>query len=288
MQCALCRKGETSEAGHIIPHFAFRHLVKTSPTRFIRGYDNPNVRLQDGKTRHFLCPNCEDILGRWEKIFAQNVFHPLHIHHVKRDRDYPTMSQFPYGEWLLKFCVSVSWRSLYDLMLDHPEEPLPHGDNENAKQALTVWREYLIGERESVDAFPQHLTIVGSPVETSGIANTSDLKLFFERGITHSTWHNPFESYVFTKLCRVIVAGTIKDQVRPWKGTLVGPDSGHFSLQEQVLSGVFTSWIRSDIAGMPIARDRLSERQSEVIDAAIKKFLSKNQGDADSEKNDRK
>ena len=273
--CALCRVGRVTERGHIIPHFVYRHMVKTSPTRFLRGSKNPNTRSQDGETLHFLCPVCEDLFSKWEKVFARNVFHPLHKHQNVRHGVYPSMNRFVFGDWLLRFCVSVSWRSLYFLMTRDNHRVLPHGQDVDARAALEVWRQYLIGERNTVGDFEQHLTIVGIPSETIGIRNTPDLGLYFERATTNGTWHDSDEGYVFTKMCRVIIAGTMKDTRNDWKGTLVPAGSGLFSSCDQVLSGLFNSWLRSDLADLPLTRARVSEPQRKVIDDAIKQFFAR-------------
>ncbi len=142
-----------------MPHFVFRHIVKTSPTGFFRYSGNPNIRRQDGKRLRFLCPTCEDRFATWEKVFAQQVFHPLHKHQATRNNTCSPMGQFTYGDWLLKFCASVSWRSLYDLLLDRRNDQLPHGDNDIAEKALTTWRTFLIGETTSLEGFDQHLDL---------------------------------------------------------------------------------------------------------------------------------
>jgi hypothetical protein len=85
MKCALCHKGLPTEDGHIIPHFVFCHIIKTSLTGFIGTQENPNKRIQDGKTRSFLCASCEDSFGNSEKAFAEKVFHPLHKHQAGHD-----------------------------------------------------------------------------------------------------------------------------------------------------------------------------------------------------------
>ena len=250
-------------------------MVKTSPTRFLRGSVNPNVRSQDGETLRFLCPGCEDRFSKWEKMFAKQVFHPLHTHQFKQRGFYPSMNQFAFGDWLIRFCVSVSWRSLYFLMAREPHVALPHGQDAAAMAALEAWRQFLIGERDSVRGFEQHLAIVGRPSTTIGIANTPDLHLYFERGTTNSTWHDPDEGYVFTKMCRVIIAGTLKDERKDWQETLVKSGCGIFTSQDQVLSRVLNAWIRADLADIPMTRTRVSEPQQRIIDAASKQFLAK-------------
>lgn len=273
-KCALCLSGVPREAGHIIPHFVFRHLVKSGPTGFIRGHKNPNRRLQDGRKVPFLCPVCEDRFSKWEKTFAHQVFHPLHKHQVSEQRLYPAMGRFEYGDWLKRFCVSVSWRSLFDLNLQHEGEQMPFGDEGAAKRAMEIWRQYLLGERDSIDGFEQHLIVVAAPSETLGIRNTDDLRLYFERAVTNSVFHSPDEAYVFTKFCRLAIAGTIKDRARDWRGTIVKDGSGVFSADEQVLSGLFGSWVKSDLDGIVDARTRVSSVQRDLILSSAKRSLS--------------
>ena len=130
-----------------------------------------------------------------------------------------------------------------------------------------------MGEIDSISGYDQHMTVVGDPTATSGIENTVDLKLYFERSVTNSTWHSPNESYVFTKLCRIIIAGTIKDTAHMWRGTHVIRGNSIFSFRDQVLSGVLNSWIRADINDIPLSRMRISEKQQDVIDRAINDFF---------------
>jgi hypothetical protein len=277
MECALCKRGEAVELGHIIPNFVFRHLVRTSPTKFLRHYDNPNVRVQDGKKRRFLCAKCEDRLSHWERTFSRSVFHPLHKHQVTQDVVYPGMKRFEHGDWPSKFCVAASWRSLHDLMLDNGHEPLPCGDHAAAERALAAWRKALIDERAPLEGFEQHLVVVGAPVEARGIENSLDLKLFLERGVTYVTWHSPTESYVITKMCRIVIVGTIKDSERAWRQTLVRPGSGVFAWQEQTVPGIFGDWMRHDAGALPKARDRISRHQAGIIGNAVNEFLARQQ-----------
>jgi len=140
MNCALCGMRPAIETGHVIPKMVYRYLIKTTPTRFLRTTENPNVRVQDGKKFPFLCQPCEDKLGGWETQFARHVFHPIHRHGIF-DRRKP----FSYRDWLLRFAVSVSWRSLFDLMTESASsESLPHGDAPRARDALETWRQYLL------------------------------------------------------------------------------------------------------------------------------------------------
>jgi hypothetical protein len=278
MKCALCRIGNAKEDGHLIPHFVFRHMVKTSPTGFLRAQQNPNRRLQDGASIKFLCPRCEDQFARWESIFAQTVFRPLHRHQVYRDGRYVDINGLCYGPWLSRFCTSVSWRSLYSLRLSAHDHPELIGDLARNESAFEAWREFLVGKRDRVESFPQHLIVTSAPSEMEGGQCPLDLMLHMERGVTNAVWFSRVEAYVFTKMCRAIVVGTIRDELRPWAGTLVRPEGGTFSSDIQVVSGLVGEWIRHDVEGMSRARGQVSPRQSRVIDTAVRRFLSKRGG----------
>ena len=59
--------------------------------------------MQDGIKLYWLCRTCEQMLGNWERQFASTIFHPI----TKNGSHL-----IAYSDWLLKFCVSISWRAL--------------------------------------------------------------------------------------------------------------------------------------------------------------------------------
>src|ERR1700733_10651325 len=101
--CRLCHIRAELQGSHIIPAFVFRWRKDTAPTPYMRASDNPNRRVQDGPTEFWMCSNCEQKLGDWERKFSCTVFRSLTENGTCRVQ---------YGDWLLKFCVSISWRIL--------------------------------------------------------------------------------------------------------------------------------------------------------------------------------
>lgn len=263
MKCYLCLQGEIREIGHIIPKFAFKWLKESSPTGFFRGTSNPNKREQDGWKQFLLCPRCEDRLSSWENIFAKRVFHRVH-----RGRLYDL--KFDYDDWLLKFAVSLSWRALLYWHLREGIDDLPFGHGRIAKEALETWRRYLNEETVDIHPYQQHLLIFGDTVSTKGIANTRDLHNLVARGIEFNTIHSSSEAYIFTKICRILVAGTIIDSnPSQWAGTLI-EKSGFFGGQSvQVSSCVFT-FMETEVKELQDGRGRISPRQNTVIDEAVR------------------
>jgi hypothetical protein len=79
---------------HIIPGFVIRWLKRTSATGYLRSLET-GERLQEGMREYLLCAVCEQILGRYEKQFAERIFLPY--------QNRPQPQVFAYEEWLLRF-----------------------------------------------------------------------------------------------------------------------------------------------------------------------------------------
>ena len=132
--CYLCgSEGEIVES-HGIPAFAGRWIRETSATGFLRGYHEPNQRIQDLPTVRLLCQACEQRFSAAEKKFSELLFRPF----LTDGR-----SRFPYEEWLLYFAVSLAWRCLAisnrEGLGDHPH----HIGAVNC--ARDTWAAYLLG-----------------------------------------------------------------------------------------------------------------------------------------------
>ena len=102
-QCLLCHETRELRRSHIIPKFVSDWQKASSATGYIRNAKAINVRFQDGDKERWLCDDCEGRLNVWETPTATHVFHPCN----RRDP-----IPYEYGPWLLKFAISVSWRSM--------------------------------------------------------------------------------------------------------------------------------------------------------------------------------
>src|SRR5689334_14659561 len=158
MQCALCKTGEAREQSHIVPAFVFRWLKQSSPTGYLRGTDEPNKRLQDGEKGPLLCDVCEDRFSKLETEFANKVFREVH-HQMRGDL------AFDYSDWLHRFCVSISWRTLTRLARDGGVNDLPFGHGKFVVEALEQWRLYLMEQTPDVGRFVQHFFILGECIK---------------------------------------------------------------------------------------------------------------------------
>lgn len=150
--CRLCGNSHDLQNSHIVPAFVINWLKDTSPTPFLRESRRPNKRVQDGVKRFWLCAKCEQLIGNYERQFAISVFYPV----VEKG-----LHRIFYGDWLLKFCVSVSWRNLL-LAYEEHEENIPQKHKQLVREALGVWNEFLLGGRHHPGRFEQHFIPFGT------------------------------------------------------------------------------------------------------------------------------
>jgi uncharacterized membrane protein len=75
---------------------------------------------------------------------------------------------------------------------------------------------------------------------------------------------------VYSKLCRVVVIGFIEmPGPRVWKGTRISPSSGTFGDRNTTVPSGFLNFLIEKASRMAAAGEQLSERQRELIDAAV-------------------
>jgi hypothetical protein len=173
--CALCAKDAELQLSHILPRFVAKWLKRTA-VGGIRSSDQPNRRVQDAPKRHFLCRDCEQLLQKWESPFAAQVFEPLH----RAPDQIPAAIQ--YGEWCLRFSVSVTWRILASFAADGRLATLTGRARARASEALRTWSEFLLGQTSHLREFQHHLLPLGMLEHPGGPSSS-----FLNRYILRST-----------------------------------------------------------------------------------------------------
>ncbi len=148
--CALCGAVTDLQLSHIIPKFVFRMLTKTSVGK-LRGGMNPNVPIQDGEKHYMLCKQCEELFSTYETEFATKIFYPFQE---------GTQKRFQYDEWLQKFIVSVSWRSLYLDLTDFVSNKIGSAYAiSNLATCEQTMRNFLLGQRNDIGNIENHITV---------------------------------------------------------------------------------------------------------------------------------
>lgn len=260
-QCRLCRRDTVLRESHIVPKFVWVWLKQTSVSG-IRASANPNVRVQDGYKTHLLCHDCEQLLSRYEKPFAEQFFEPVHAGN--------SPSGQTYGGWALPFAVSVAWRVLvWDL--EHPSAPERFSlrQREAVIRAESRWREYLLGIVPHPAEFEQHVLIFDI-IEGH---TTNGISPFFNRYITRSAGMDVLASrktvMTFAKLGKILLFGHIDGPTSEWKGTKLHLRGG--ALQEKFLrmpAGIF-EYLNEKADATKAALDGLSPKQAEKAEEAV-------------------
>lgn len=257
-KCRLCGSDAELQRSHIIPAFVFRWLRESSATGHIRLGDEPNRRVQDGLWRRWLCSPCENLLCSTERQFSQQIFKP-----VVEDR----LEHLRYGPWLLKFCVSLSWRVLcyfqeIDQFDDYSQE-----DCATLNQAAITWKKYLLGQSADIlGTFRQHLYVVCG-VSSAKHEIAPNLNLHILRHINADIVLGRDQHIVYVKLPRIFIVGTLRDECPDqWQGTEIYAEGGIIPHTQRVPDALY-DYVNHKAERAGVLSGSMSERQKAKVDA---------------------
>ena len=168
----------------------------------------------------------------------------------------------------MDFAVSISWRSLVSSVREGNFNEHGGRDMPLMQLALRRWEQYLLGVTDDIGPFEQHIVLIDAPVSTTGIENSFDLGLYSSRGIEFNTMHSPVDAYIFTKLCRVVIVGTIKNYSpqRNWSGTLIEAEGEYRTNEDKIVPKVFFNFMEYAVWLLREARDHVTDRQREIME----------------------
>jgi hypothetical protein len=146
------------------------------------------------------------------------------------------------------------------------DEPHPS----NVRETLEAWRRFLLDEG-GVGIHVQHLVLLEPPISSEGITGGRDLAIYMTRSIDYNTVYSSTESYIFSKLGAVMIAGVISnDDPSIWEGTRI-EESGRYLCEPRSVSGHLFHHLEQGIAAMRESRQLLSDRQKDKIGEAFKR-----------------
>lgn len=128
--------GELKQS-HIIPKFVFDYF-KLTGSRFLRAFNQPNKRRQDGVKKYYLSQEAEQLFSIKVKWFAESIFKPFMVER---------RNILQYDQTLYYFSISVLWGVLLE-QLEMPEiknNPLLR----MLEEVELDWRNYLINQTYS-------------------------------------------------------------------------------------------------------------------------------------------
>lgn len=269
-RCRLCHTEGDLQLSHILPAFIFRWVRETSAGGYLRLGMTPNLRVQDGLKHYWLCAVCEGLLSRSETAFAEKLFYP----YVQG-----SFSRILYEDWLLRFCVSVSWRVLRfyqeETQLDQTYSPETLG---RIAEAETTWRTFLLGQRPNPGRFQQYI-IPFDAIESTSISKgdlSPNLNRYLMRTIDMDLCRNNRTNFVYCKLPRFVILGFIHDE-RPnlWQDAKVRLKQGRIEPQRYRLPLKFFEYLNGKARRETELSASISPRQLEKIEKSFQENAKK-------------
>lgn len=258
--CALCRKQSELQESHVLPAFAYRWLRNRSgPNGHIRFTENVNRRVQDGIKFHWLCIECEGRFGRSETMFANKIFHAWKKHETK----------ITYDRWLLKFCVSVSWRILNFCRGKNPEAEYSAEQILLMDKAEAKWRSFLLDECEHPAEFEQHLLVFDIFEETNIPNLPENINRFMTGVITMDIVGSHKSLMTWGKLGKFQIFGFIQRDENKWVGSKVHVRQGTYPPAEFILPSTLIPLFKEKANSHRLAMDGLSETQAQKINSNV-------------------
>lgn len=243
---------------HIIPKFIFDYF-KSTGSKYMRTYENPNKRIQDGIKEYLLGASAEQKFSSRERWFANNIFFP----YLKDNK-----TTFDYDDNFAYCLISILWRVLINQNRD------PSVKNEESLKFLSKveeeWKMFLKDFKYPTNY--NDLNIFLTDRVTSHNTTGINVDLYFTRIIdaTIITNKNNTTVAVYVKFLRFAIWSVVKGKpsdcddlkVNFLKGTLKVPQK----INDEFIGGFFQSRIQ-EIDNKPKA----NEKQQEVIAKEIVK-----------------
>lgn len=271
-KCRLCGGSGELEAGHIIPAFVFRYIRETGLIQGggLRFAEQPNKVVQDGDKRHWFCKACEGKFSKDEQKFYEKIFKPTNEGH---------QPQLDYGPELLRFCVSLSWRTLLRYQeMEHDEterRPIPQLDEKDQElitRAEMEWKDYLNGSGKSSKKFVQHIAIMGK-IDSLPANMSVGINKYIQRAPHQDILSGKTGVIIYTKLPGIFIFGIIRDEAAwLWNRTEVLSSGGTLPGNETVsLPYWFHAYLNEKAEQHQGMSKLLSERQRGRTDQKVHK-----------------
>ena len=257
--CALCNTYTTLLKSHIIPKFTAEWLKNTSGTGYLRMATQPNVRMQDFPKRRLLCESCEGLFSRWEKQFAETIFIPYMDHRQQ---------SFCYQDWLLRFAISLAWRTcIITANGIHEENSVLALD---VDVALTYWRDFLLGESEDPGPYAHHMFFLDYIKPSSTMRVPAFTHWYMLRGIDATIASSSKEVAAYTKLPGIIFwSGIYPDRPKGWQNTQIRRSGVMDTSTHRIEANGFGEFLMSRVE--IVAQTQLSEKQQEKLNQSVVK-----------------
>lgn len=256
--CKLCKETRSLQYGHIVPRFAVKWLKKTSATGYLKDLTSDR-RRQETKREYVLCSACEQLLGRDEKQFSENIFIPYCARKAR---------SFPYDRWLLRFVVGLHWRTL-----TCRTEQASAKVERSFDEACELWRQYLLGASPYPPQHESHIFFV-DVIDQSTTNIPAKANWYLARAFDATpAFSEAGDTYAYTLLPKIVTFSFLapRDSSKEdWRGTQIH-DGGTITIPQEIRSSLFGNFIRSRMKLIEQAKKTMTPRQTQRLMEQVEK-----------------
>ena len=267
--CSLCLNEASLQQSHIIPDFILKWYKKTQQGP-LRNSQNPNCRIQDYLKAYLLCNTCEVKISQWENPFCEKIFKPYQDNKLE-------CQKVQYANWMLKFCVSISWRVLSYIEISHSTQHLSEYQAKFTQQALLKWKNFLFDKEHHPGIFEQHLILLDTVIPSD-----KQQSRFLNRYILTSCDYDLVAieektAFVYVKFFKFIIIGLIcVEQKSDYAINKIHLNKGNIQVpMDYKMPATIWKYINSRADLLQASKEELSKKQSELIE----NHICKNQHD---------
>lgn len=238
-----------------MPKFVGRRLKNTSATGYLRAVTEPGKRKQDLSKLPLLCDDCEELFSKLETYFANEIYYPY------LDKD---IEEFLYDERLLKFLVSMNWRTLivsYDdhliyypffrKILDETEED---------------WRSFLLNEITELEGYEHHIMLLDYIDEST--EKIPGYQWYTLRACDSTLVGNHETVLSYSKFPWMFLVSSIyPKKLSGWNGTRI-ENSGTLKKPQEIDDTLFQDFF---VNRAKMALDEIGKKHDDKVIASIKK-----------------
>jgi hypothetical protein len=257
--CSLCAVNPPIKNSHGIPRFAAAWIKRTSATGYLRQAINPNVAKQDIEKYPMLCLDCEGLFSRFEQQFAENIFIPY------LDNG---QSSFQYEDWLLRFAISLAWRTTLIHLPDCRDNIAPDL-TARADTAREYWREFLLQRTIDPGPFTHHLLFLDYLADAT-VPVPEGIHRYLLRSVDATIVCSSLSLFVYTKLPGMIFwTGVCPAAVPGWSQTQI-LQRGNIDRKQTVNQPGWGEWLVGRVEQVNGLMSGMSERQAARIEEKLR------------------
>jgi hypothetical protein len=261
--CKLCKSETQLKESHFIPKFVGKWVKKTGITGYIRDKNMVHKRAQDIAKEYWLCGDCEGLFSNWEREFANKVFYPF----VDNDQ-----SVAYYGEWMSKFCASLSWRTLTYMRSKNNKEEKSDDYNNSLDMAEQHLEKFLLGSESNLYQYEQHVYPLERIESTTQSGLPPNINRYFLRTMAMDIIGNSTDLYIYTKMPSFIILGMVKaKEPKKMRSSRIALKSGKLSPRKYWWPDGFINYIVDKAEEVTTAYNQIPEKHRDSFDEFVRK-----------------